>query len=743
MLYYSFKRAIALFTHKRIYTAILICACAVWCIAFTALSLGYREANDAFRVFCDKSGTGDLIYTLNEDNAGLIESIKALEGVSAAERIYKTETNIRTEKGDTISARFWGCDEKELYKTVTTNEVQAPRGTLCAGVSFHYEARYNSFLGTKFSLRDTDKTVFISRAAAMPAFMSVYINDIVRCSDESFCDFILDTESFKALFKGQKNMTHLVVKLEAYTDPDAFILYSEKLFGDGIIKITRADELPVYANAVELLYLTKKLSDYFFWIFLFILMLVMILSGRSVAQEDAGNERTLVSMGFSYHSVWLGQALYHLLCVLSGGALGIVPAALLKNLITNEVLSNLGIPGRVSSLLPAGYVKACIYLSFFVTISSAVVRNRMADPGRDRERGNLVFSGSIACVSVSMALVLVSFCYNHSVKSIISDLFDKRYTYDIQVYYDSFRTNKEITDSLSGLKIDKAEPMARYPVALKKGDRKKNCMVCAIPTDSSLVHIYDEAGQAVFPEENQVILSSSTALYLDAAPGDIIEYEIRYEGYKMNGSCMVKAISAQYSDFAEFIALETIATYLQSSGASNAVNITTEDIAKTRRDLRLLDNASYIYDKVQQKAAFKQEFKGVESLSVLIRLVGLFVSFLIVIVISQNYYRSKQEDFLILSAMGFSERQLTIMAFRKLLIKYCTGLAAGIVLGVAASDILLNELSSSTIVYPSGFDISTTGSALLLCLAPVIAGYYQMKHCLKRMDLAGLLKQEE
>lgn len=743
MLYYSFKRAIALFTHKRIYTAVLICACAVWCIVFTALSLGYREAYDAFEVFCDRSGTGDLICTLKDDNTDLIDNIKALEGISVAECIYKTDANIRTEKGDVVSARFWGCDEKELYKTVTVNKVAAPAGTLCSGVSFHYEARYNSFLGTYISIKDTDKTVFISRVSAMPAFMSVYINDIVRCSDQSFCDFITDTKSFKALFGEQKYLTQLVVKLEPGADPDTFISYSEKLFGDDIVKITKADQMPVYANAAELLYLTKKLSRYFFWIFLLILMLVIILSGRSVAREDYKNENILASMGFSYHYVWLGQASYHLLCVFSGAALGIVPAALLKNLITNEVLSNIGIPDRVPSLIFAGYIQACIYLSLFVLISSAIVRNRFTDPGRGIKRRNLVFSGSIACISVSTALVLVSFCYNDSVNSIISDLFDRRYTYDIQVYYDSFRTNKEITDSLSGMKIIRAEPMARYPVVLKKGDKKKNCMVCAIPSDSSLVHIYDVAGKRLFPQENQVILSSNTARYLDATPGDIIEYEILYEDYKMNGSCMVKAISAQYSDFTDFIALETIATYLQSSGASNAANITTEDIAETRRGLGLLDNVSYIYDKAQQKAAFEQEFKGVETLSVLIRLAGLLVSLLIVIVISQNYYRSKQEDLLILSAMGFSERQLTNTAFGHLLGKYCTGLAMGLIFGIIASDILLNELSSSTIEYPSGFSVSSMVRAAILCLLPVIEGYHRLRFYIKRMDIAGLLKQEE
>lgn len=96
----------------------------------------------------------------------------------------------------------------------------------------------------------------------------------------------------------------------------------------------------------------------------------------------------------------------------------------------------------------------------------------------------------------------------------------------------------------------------------------------------------------------------------------------------------------------------------------------------------------------------------------------------------------------ILCAMGFSERQLTIMAFRQLFKRYCIGLVMGFILGTIASNIFLEELSSSTLKYPLSFDISTIGRAALMCLAPVIAGYYQLRYYLQRMNLAELLKRE-
>ncbi|MGE5483733.1 MAG: ABC transporter permease [Ignavibacteriales bacterium] len=772
--------------------ASLVAVVAIGIAVFVLMTASYGELYDSLDRYYREYRFGDLLVEVRRAPASVVDLIRRIDGVSAAEgrlmfdaRMEVPKSSADNTKQTSIEGRIVGIPD---VQTVSVNDIKVVagrrplKGTGEALVDPKFAAAHGLVAGDSVTLYASGKAarVTVSGIATSPEF-------IYATSDPS--DIFPDPRAFGILFMSeydaasiygyQGDIDQVLVKYDSGVDTAAVKAAIEKVLDryGRVASLERKDQFSHAAISQEFEQL-KMMSSTLPSIFLLVAAAIMYISVSRMVREQRTQIGVMKAVGYSG-----GQILsYYTGFGVAGGALGAligiglgmlaVPAMIQTyaqyfnlplgrgRVGLEEIGASLGASLLVSivagwfaargvltlnpaqSMRPAAppaAVKAVLEWLPFVW-NRLTFSWKMAVRNLTRHKGRAALTVMVSMLAV--ALIVMALFMKDSADYLFREAFAGRQRHDLAVSM-SRPCGRQDLLFLKGIPgVSGVEPFCDYAAKLRNGSKEEDISIKGMPGDSRMQVLADPEQRVVSVPETGLLLDEITARKTGLRPGDIAYVKI-VNGKDEEQPVLVRGLVQQLIGGGGFASIEQVNQLAGESETFNGVWLTTDDPDRVRDVLRESPMVISMASPAERLAEF-EKMTGMMMFSVgLMTSFGVAMGYSIVYTISSINIEERKREISFMKALGLTSWQAASIVFNENTALSAIGIALGLPLGNVAAKAFLaasgGELwTFPLVIYPRTYLFAALGGYVFVMLAQ-----WAGRRRIRRLDPIAELKTQQ
>ena len=349
-----------------------------------------------------------------------------------------------------------------------------------------------------------------------------------------------------------------------------------------------------------------------------------------------------------------------------------------------------------------------------------------------RNKKNLII-GITSTVAI-VAIIFTSLAYVASKDKILSEYFDDRINYDIELFMKDDISIDYLNEIKSLDYVYNASILKYYNTTIKHNDKDTYVTINALDNKDNYIKIYDEKHKELnYPKEG-VVLESHIASKLGVSKGDFVTIDgISFMVSDISFQSMARVNYISYNDYNK----------LDSSFNSIVIKMDTskekEFINKVSKD----DNYIYTISYDNLKKYNKKEFDSYTIPAIIIIVFALIIGFVIIMNINSYNMIDQIRNLTIFRSLGFQVKDISLNWFINSIFGYIISIIIGLPIGIILSKYILLSVSSDRREY-----VYSSGSKEILFTIILLFLYILISHILtfkkfKKVDIVEEMKERD
>ena len=760
------------------------------CGILIGLRNAYHSLNTNVNALIDECGYPDLyVQTTSNINASYLtylpDNYNEKMGIEKAE-YRSTHTTTFTYGDMSYSAKLISYDENSFLKHHVIN------GTLSEDSvrMEYYFAKSNGFkVGDtiKAKMPDGSNLEYTIDATIVSPEASVVKADPYSISSSRDFAYIyvpkstIDEHSSSLYFNeilyqykpGQKkNLEETVDALKEYIKEETGTEITEEMvkqLESNVAFATTYDEseaIKFYKDALSAVNLITLLAPAVFFVVVLIVTALFLFQIVKQCRKDIGVMRALgekinsislvfLSLGFAVGFLsWLvGIGIGSIFTVLANGAYGSAlklfpqpfvmhPSAIFISLgivVTVTLLTAFFASLSISKIKPVEAMKALpptnnnTPLLTRTVFKKAPISLKVTISQTLRNLRRYVLSG--ICLLSSGVLVFVALSIGESKNTMMTQLFETRINYDVQVYFDN-QPSEEIIDYTFPSDDSNiiAKTYIKYlpsEIVNTSNNKKITALINGIKDDQDLIRVVDDYQHVISIPENGIVLSSYTAQQLDAKVGDIITAN--------DVELTVSSISNQYLYQVSYTNFDDYSpTYARGS-----LLLKVKDQDAFFKEYKDKNHVTYISYTNVIKGEFNDRLAAFEISSRILTVMAIIIGFMIVFNMMQTNLKEQKRTFATMRTLGYQRSSISNANLIMSIIQFIFAMVFATPIGILLSKGLLRSISTNSQVHPYPHTWTMYVFSFVLVLAFLLVSHFLVMNTMKKWNLPESVKERE
>ena len=760
------------------------------CGILIGLRNAYHSLNTNVNALISECGYPDLyVETIDNIEASYLSYLPSdyndYMGIEKAE--YRTSYTTTFTKGETsYSVKLIGYDESSILKHHTIAGEQKKNAIL---IDYYFAKSNGLKVGDTISAKmpnneyfsyTIDATVVSPETSMVKAdpysisssrdFAYVYVpkSTIKEHADEAYFNEILYV--FK---QGQKKtLDETMNMLKEYVQEKAKMEITEEMVRDlrkNIAFATTYDDSEVitfYNNALRAINLITLLAPGVFFVVVLIVTALFLFQIVKQCRKDIGVMRALgerinsislvfLSLGFvvGFLSWIVGVGIGAIFTVLANGAYGSAlklfpqpfnmhPGAIFISLgivVTVTFLTAFFASLSISKIKPVEAMKALpptnnnTPLLTRTVFKQAPITLKVTISQTLRNIRRYILSG--ICLLASGMLIFIALSIGESKNTMMSQLFETRLNYDVQVYFDDFLSEEEINKTFSEEDkniIDKTYIKYLPSEMVNPANNKKTtALINGIKSDQNLIRVVDDYHHTISIPENSIVLSSYHAHLLDAKVGDVITANEK----ELTVSCISNQYLFQvsYTNYADYSP--------EYSRGSLLLKVHNQD--EFFNKYKESEHVTYIAYTNVIKGEFNDRLAAFEISSRILTFMAIVIGFMIVFNMMQTNLKEQKRTFATMRTLGYQRSSISHANLFTSIFQYLVAMIFAIPLGIVLSKGLLASISVPSQIHPFPHTWIMYVFTFVLVLAFLLVSHFLVMNSMRKWNLPESVKERE
>ena len=338
------------------------------------------------------------------------------------------------------------------------------------------------------------------------------------------------------------------------------------------------------------------------------------------------------------------------------------------------------------------------------------------------------------CLLSSGMLIFVALSLGESKTTMLSQLFETRLNYNVQVYFDNLPTEIEIDANFGSDTNIKNMTLIKYlpsEMVNTRNNKKANALINGIKEDQNLIRVVSDYHNVIKIPEQGIVLCSYHAHLLDAKVGDIVT---------ANGTSLtVTSISNQYLYQVSYTNFDEYSP--THSRGSLLVNVKSEKAFFDK--YKDSDHVSYISFTNVIKGEFNDRLAAFEISSRLLTVMAIVVGFMIVFNMMQTNLKEQKRTFATMRTLGYQRSSIANANLFTSIFQYIIAMVFAIPAGIFLSKGLLKSISVPAQIHPYPQSWVMYVFSTLFVLAFLLISHFIVMSSMKKWNLPESVKERE
>ena len=289
------------------------------------------------------------------------------------------------------------------------------------------------------------------------------------------------------------------------------------------------------------------------------------------------------------------------------------------------------------------------------------------------------------------------------------------------------------------------EPMRGASADLRAGTRWHRGAVQGLPSDASLMPVYDASGKVVDLPPDGLVLSTKLAEKLNVGLGDEVTVEV-LEGRRPIRSLPVVRLFETYIGMPAYMELEAFNRMLREPLTVGYVNLLVDERAEPALFAELKDMPEIAAVMIRRAAIDTFNETMAENLLIFIFFFAVFASLLgfgVVYSSARIALSERGRELATLRVLGFSKWEISYVLLGQVGLLIILALPLGCLTGRGLAWVMTSAFETELYRVPLVIEGATYGSAMLIVLAGTLLSAALVRRRLDRLDLIAVLKTRE
>ena len=339
------------------------------------------------------------------------------------------------------------------------------------------------------------------------------------------------------------------------------------------------------------------------------------------------------------------------------------------------------------------------------------------------------------CLLSSGMLIFIALSIGESKTTMMSQLFETRLNYDVQVYFDNMPSEEDITLKFpdSDKNIIEKTYIKYLPSEMvnPKNNKKTTALINGIKKDQELIRVVDDYFHTISIPKNGVVLSSYHAYLLDAKVGDTIE--LNEKPFKVSSISTEYLYQVSYTNFDDYSP-----TYSRGS-----LLLKVKDQDKFFDKYKNSDHVTYISYNNVIKGEFNDRLAAFEISSKILTVMAIVIGFMIVFNMMQTNLKEQKRTFATMRTLGYQRKSISGANLALSLFQYLIAMTFAIPIGILLSKGLLKSISVPSQIHPFPHTWIMYVFTVLLVLAFLLISHFLTMRPMKKWNLPESVKERE
>ena len=339
------------------------------------------------------------------------------------------------------------------------------------------------------------------------------------------------------------------------------------------------------------------------------------------------------------------------------------------------------------------------------------------------------------CLLSSGMLIFIALSIGESKTTMMSQLFETRLNYDVQVYFNNLPSEEDINNNFPASDTNIiSKTLIKYlpsEIVNTANNKKATALINGVKSDQDLINVVEDYDYKITIPENSIVLSSYHAHLLDAKVGDVIKAN--------DVSLTVSYISRQYLYQVSYTNFNDYSP--EYSRGSLLLKVHDQDaFFKQYKDV---ENVTYIAYTNVIKGEFNDRLAAFEISSRLLTFMAIVIGFMIVFNMMQTNLKEQKRTFATMRTLGYQRSSISLANLLISLFQYLIAMVFAIPLGILLSKGLLVSISVASQIHPFPRTWVMYVFTTILVLAFLLISHYLVMNQMKKWNLQESVKERE
>ena len=338
------------------------------------------------------------------------------------------------------------------------------------------------------------------------------------------------------------------------------------------------------------------------------------------------------------------------------------------------------------------------------------------------------------CLLASGMLVFVALSLGESKNTMMSQLFETRLNYDVQVYFDNMPSEEDINTTFAndGNITDKTYIKYLPSEMINTSNNKKTtALINGVKADQDIIRVVDDYYHTISIPEGGIVLSSYHAYLLDAKVGDVIKAD--------DVELKVSAISNQYLYQVSYTRYEDYTPEYARGSLLVKVNDQNEFFNKFKDT----EHVTYIAYTNVIEGEFNDRLAAFEISSKLLTFMAIVIGFMIVFNMMQTNLKEQKRTFATMRTLGYQRDSISSANLFVSIFQFIVAMGCAIPIGIVLSKGLLKSISVPSQVHPFPHTWTMYVFSILLVLAFLLVSHFLVMNTMRKWNLPESVKERE
>ena len=336
------------------------------------------------------------------------------------------------------------------------------------------------------------------------------------------------------------------------------------------------------------------------------------------------------------------------------------------------------------------------------------------------------------CLLASGMMIFVALSIELSKESMLSQLYDARLNYDVQVFFDNLPSEDDINLSFGDDSNITDKTLIKYlPSEVKYEDKELVFLINGIEPNQDLVNIVSDYNEVITVPSEGIILAYDHANQLGVKVGDFITIN--------DVDVEVKGISKEFLYQVSYVEFN----YLNSDHERGSLLVRVNDEQAFFEKYKNLEHVSYISFNSVIREEYNDRLMAFSYSSYVLNAVSIILGFMIVFNMMQTNLKEQKRTFSTIRTLGYQRSEISLSNLITELVQYIFSMVFAIPLGILLSKLLLNGISIPKQTFPFPHSPWMYILSTIFVLAFLLISHFIAMGSMKRWNLPEAVKERE